>query len=313
MTLQPAPTEHVFDPDTFHHAWDRSLEPQLVVAPGDTVHYDLLMAGEGQVSEDSTLEQTRFDFDTMYNLGGPVHVDGAEPGDTLQIDVVALEPGDWGWTVILPDMGLMPEDFPDGYLKIWDLRSGKTTELCPGVDVPVTPFLGTMGNHPDEDGVFAPFPPHKGGGNLDNRHLVVGSSLFLPVWCPGALFSCGDPHAAQGDGEICVSAIECGMRASLRFHLHKSSIPAPSFSVPAGVATREQRGYHATMGLGPDLMECAKDAARAMIEWLVSQRGLTREDAYVLCSVAGDLKIHEVVDAGVWNVGLTLPLDVFST
>jgi acetamidase/formamidase len=310
--MPTAAAEHVFDPAVLHHAWDNALEPRLVVQPGDTVHYELLMAGHGQVDEDSSFAHARFDFETMYNLGGPVHVEGAEPGDTLEVEVRSLEPGDWGWTAVLPGLGLLPEDFPTGYLKIWDLRAGGASTLCPGVRVPLAPFLGTMGNHPDEPGIHPPFPPHKGGGNLDNRHLVAGSSLFLPVWCPGALFSCGDPHAAQGDGEICVSAIECPMRASLRFRLHKRSIPAPSFRVPGPVATAtEQAGYHATMGLGPDLMNCAKDAARAMIHWLTEEHALTREDAYVLCSVAGDLKIHEIVDSGVWNVGLALPLSVF--
>ena len=302
--------EHVFDAAAFHHAWDNSLEPQLVVQPGDTVHYELLMAGHGQVEENSSFDDARFDFETMYNLGGPVYVEGAEPGDTLEVEVRSLEPGDWGWTAILPGFGLLSEDFPGGYLKIWDLREGKSSALTAAVRVPLAPFLGTMGNHPDEPGIHSPFPPHKGGGNLDNRHLVVGSSLFLPVWCEGALFSCGDPHGAQGDGEICVSAIECPMAASLTFRLHKRSIGSPRFRVPPSTAAAHV-GYHATMGLGPDLMTCAKDAARAMIDWLTDEHALTPEDAYVLCSVAGDLKIHEIVDAGVWNVGLALPLSVF--
>ena len=180
--------------------------------------------------------------------------------------------------------------------------------------MPLTPFLGTMGNCIDEPGLHLPFPPHRGGGNMDNRHLTEGSTLWLPVLCRGALFSCGDPHAAQGDGEVCVSAIECAMKATLRFHLRKRSISAPAFRTPPGplAASAATGGYHATMGISPDLMEGAKEAVRAMIEWLVDEHGLSREHAYVLCSVAGDLKILEVVDAGVWNVSMAMPLAVFA-
>ena len=112
---------------------------------------------------------------------------------------------------IIPGLGLLPDDFADPYLKIFDLRDRSAATVAPGVAVPLQPFLGTMGVPTDEPGRFEPFPPHKGGGNVDCRHLIAGSTLWLPVWCEGALFSCGDPHAAQGDGEVCVTAIECGM------------------------------------------------------------------------------------------------------
>jgi len=305
--------KHVIDGARIHHAWDNSLDPVLSVESGDTVHYDLLMAGHGQVHEGATIDDARFDFDTIYNLSGPLFVRGAKPGETLEVEVVSLEPGEWGWTVVLPELGLLPEDFPEPYLKTWDLRAGEHATLCPEVDVPIAPFLGTMGNHTDEPGIFSPFPPHNGGGNLDNRHLIAGSTLWLPIWCEGALFSCGDPHAAQGDGEVCVSAIECSMKATLRFRVHKRSIAAPSFRVSGPPASPfDGAGYYATMGIGPDLIQCAKDAVRAMIAWIVEEQGLSREDAYVLCSVAGDLKIHEIVDAGVWNVGMTMPLRIFT-
>jgi acetamidase/formamidase len=304
--------EHVLDPACYHHAWDRALAPVLTIRPGDVVHYDLLMAGHGQVDEGGRFEDCRFDFDTLYNLGGPILVEGAEAGDTLEIEILALEPGDWGWTAILPDLGLLPQDFADGYLRTFDLRGKTRIELAPGVSVPVAPFLGTMGQPPAADGVFAPFPPHAGGGNVDTRHLTVGARLFLPILNAGALFSCGDPHAAQGDGEVCVSAVECPMRASLRFGLHRRSLAAPMFRTSGPLAPlSEGRGHIATMGIAPDLMEGARIAVRAMIDWILAEHGLGREDAYVLCSLAGDLKVLEVVDAGMWNVGFTLPLSVF--
>jgi acetamidase/formamidase len=225
------------------------------------------------------------------------------------VEILKLEPGPWGWTTLIPELGLLPDDFPDPYLKIFDLRRRATATVAPGVEVPIGPFLGTMGVHTDEPGEFIPFPPHKGGGNLDNRHLVTGSTLWLPVWCEGALFSCGDAHAAQGDGEVCVTGIECAMGATLRFNLQKRSLTTPSFRTPRAVV--DPGPYHGTMGIHPELMEGARLAVRAMIDWLAAEHGLSREDAYVLCSLAGDLRIHEIVDAGVWNVGMTMPLGVF--
>ena len=306
--------EHTIDPALIHHVWDRSLPPALAVGSGDTVHFDIPMAGHGQVELGSTIDEARFDFDTMYNLAGPLHVEGAQPGHTLRIDILDLQPGDWGWCAILPGFGLLPDDFPTGYLKTFDLSAGgPTTTLVPGVEIPLAPFFGTMGNHPGVPERNLPFPPHRGGGNMDNRHLVAGTTLWLPVWCEGALFSVGDPHAAQGDGEVCVAAIECPMRASLRFTLEKRSIHAPMWQSPGGLTPRsDDGGYQATMGIADDLMEGARIAVRAMVDWIVGTHGLTREDAYVLCSVAGDLKILEVVDAGMWNVGFTLPRRVFT-
>jgi acetamidase/formamidase len=304
-------TDHVIDPSRVHHRWDSSLEPTLRIASGDSVEFELAMAGRGQVELGSRFEDTSFDWDTLYNLLGPVWIEGAELGDSLEIEIVSLGPGDWGWTAILPGLGLLPDDFPDPYLRTFDLRGRSRIEVAPGVGVPFAPFLGTMGNHPGEPAILGPFPPHRGGGNIDNPHLVAGASLVLPVWCPGALFSCGDPHAAQGDGEVCVSAVECDMRATLRFRLHEKTAPAPMYHVP-GSSRPPADDYVGTMGIDPDLMEGARAAVRAMIDWLGSEHGLTREDAYVLCSLAGDLKIHEVVDAGVWNVGLSISRSVFA-
>jgi acetamidase/formamidase len=303
--------EHTLDRTLIHHDWDHGHEPVLTVSSGDVVHIDQLMAGHGQVHEGSTAADVVWDFDTIYNLAGPIYVEGASPGDTLQVDVLSLTAGDWGWTGVIAGLGLLPDDFPDSLLKIWDLRDRTSTPLTDRVRVPIVPFIGTMGVALDDEGSFSPFPPNKGGGNMDNRHLVEGSSLWLPIWCDGALFSTGDAHASQGDGEVCVSAIECDMQASLRLTLQKRSIDAPAFRVPAS-AQPAPRDYYGTMGIDPDLYEGARKAVRSMIAWLVDEHGLTPEDAYFLTSVAGDLHIHEVVDVGVWNVGMTMPLDLFA-
>jgi len=302
--------DHVIDPSAIHHQWDSSLEPVLSINSGDTVHYDLKVAGDGQVWPGARYEDCRFDFDTIYNLSGPLWVNGAEPGDTLQVDVLELQHGDWGWAAFLPELGLLPDSFAHGYVRTFTLKD-QSAEFVPGIHIPLAPFCGTIGTHPGEPATVSPFPPHRGCGNIDNRHLTSGSTLWVPVHLRGAMFSCGDPHAAQGDGEVSVTALEAPLSGSLRFTLHKRAISAPRFEVPAASAAIRTGGYQATMGLAPDLMECSRIAVRAMIEWLVDSRGLSADDAYLLCSIAGDLRIVEVVDAGVWNVAMTMPLTIF--
>jgi acetamidase/formamidase len=304
--------EHTIDPARIHHGWDRTLEPVLRIASGDIVHYDLRMAGHGQIAEGDGYAKARLDFDTLYHLSGPVFVNGASPGDTLRVEILELEPGDWGWASVLPGLGLLPDDFPEPWAGTFDLRQRGTVEIAPGVRIPTSPFLGTMGTHPDEPAQASAFPPHKGGGNVDTRHLTAGSTLWLPIWCDGALFSCGDPHAAQGDGEVCVTAIECAMRTALRFTVEHRTVPAPRFQTSGPLLKIDERaGHFGAMGIDPDLMQGARSAVRNAIAWLVDEHGLTAREAYVLCSLAGDLKILEIVDSGVWNVGFTIPLSLF--
>jgi acetamidase/formamidase len=303
--------EHRIDAARYHHRWDPGAEPTLEIASGDTVMFDLQMAGAGQIIEGDRYEDTNFDMDTIYRLLGPVHVSGAHPGDTLRVDILELTPGPWGWCGTEPGLGLLPDDFPNPFVRTFDIRNGRCVDVCPQVVVPLAPFLGTMGTHPDEQVSLPSFPPHKGGGNVDTRHLTAGSTLWLPVWREGALFSCGDPHGAQGDGEVCLAALECDMLARLVLTVEHRSIPGPRFRT-AGALTLlvDGAGHHGAMGIGPDLMEGARTAVRSTIAWLVEEHGLTREDAYVTCSLAGDLKLLEVVDGGMWNVGFTVPLSI---
>lgn len=308
------PREHVIDASRVHHAWDASLKPTLHIQPGDTVHFDLKMAGHGQIRQGVPYERTTVDFTTLYHLLGPIHVEGARPGDTLEIDILELVPGTWGWCAVMPQLGLLPEDFPDPFIRYFDLTGGDgLTELVPGVRIPISPFLGVLGTLPDDIDTASAFPPHKGGGNVDTRHLTQGATLQLPVFRDGAMFSCGDPHAAQGDGEVCVSAIETDMTATLRFNVRQQTLSTPRFTVPGPSRSQvDSDGYYGTMGIHADLMQGARTAVRGMIELLADQHGLTPEDAYVLCSLAGDLRIFEIVDAGVWNVGFTLPRSLFA-
>ena len=316
------PSTHVIPPDLVHYLWDAGHAPVVHIESGDTVVVETRDVSDNQVGPGSTVaDLAAVDFARLYPLAGPVHVAGAEPGDTLAVEILSLETRGWGWTALLPGLGLLAADFPDPYLRLFDLdpaqrdaRGGEVTYLRDGIAIPVEPFLGTMGVCPAgarEQGVM---PPGTFGGNIDTRQLIAGATLYLPVQEPGALFSCGDAHAAQGDGEVCVTGIESPLGGALRFTLHKGKrIPAPQFSLPPGSLTRrvDHGGWYGTTGVGGDLYRAAQDAVRAMIDHLGETRGLSREDAYLLCSLVVDLKISEVVDAGEYIVSALLPDAVF--
>jgi acetamidase/formamidase len=197
---------------------------------------------------------------------------------------------------------------------VFDLTTGDTTYLREDVAIPVEPFLGTMGVCPAGAEQQAVMPPGTFGGNIDVRQLTRGSTLYLPVELAGALFSCGDAHAAQGDGEVCVTGIESPMDVTLRFVLERGRrIPAPQFLTPGPLTPRvDGDGFFGTTGVGPDLYRAAQDAVRAMIDHLGRSYDLSPEDAYVLSSLCVDLKIAEIVDGGQYVVSAVLPLAVFA-
>lgn len=297
-----------------HYRWDNTLPPVVEIEAEDVILCDLQDVSGGQITRSSTAaDLDRMSMDRVYPLAGPVLVKGARPGDALAVEILELHPANWGWTSILPGLGLLSEDFPESYLRIWDLGARTHAELRGDIRIPLAPFLGTMGVAPQEPGSFPIMPPGNFGGNMDIRHLTTGATLLLPVWVAGALFSCGDAHAVQGDGEVCISAIETPMRARLRLSLRRDlRLPAPQFVTPGPLTPKvDAKGYYATTGVAPDLMEASKAAIRAMVDHLVRTYRLSRQDAYVLCSVAVDLKISEVVDRPNWIVSAYLPLAVF--
>jgi acetamidase/formamidase len=306
---------HYFPSDRVHFTWDADNEPVLTVASGDTVVVHTRDVSDNQITPESTVDAiASLDWDRVYPLAGPIAVEGAQPGHTLGVEIVDLHPQGWGWTAILPGFGLLPDDFPDAYLKIFDLTGGDVTYLRDDIAIPIAPFLGTMGVCPAGASQQAVMPPGTFGGNMDTRQLVRGTTLFLPVQVDGALFSCGDAHAAQGDGEVCVTGIESPMYAALRLTLHEDrSIPAPQYSTAPGPLTPsvDSGGFYGTTGVGPDLYIAAQEAVRAMIDHLAESYDLSREDAYVLSSLSVDLKISEIVDAGQYVVSAVLPLAVF--
>ncbi|HEY1478822.1 MAG TPA: acetamidase/formamidase family protein [Gaiellales bacterium] len=299
-----------------HTRWDVDVEPVLVVRPGDVVTAETEDFAGGQITRESTAaDVTRLDFDQIYPLAGPIFLEGASAGDTLAIEILDFELPEWGWACIIPGLGLLPAgEFDEPAIRFFDLTRGDTTELCPGVRIPLEPFCGTMGvPGAGMRNVVIP-PPHAGGGNIDCRHLTRGTTLYLPIGAEGGLFSLGDAHAAQGDGEVAISGIECAMATTFRLDVLKGvSIPAPQLRRPAGSLTPrvDHDGWYGTFGIEPDLMVASQVAVRAMIEHLGRERGLSREDAYILCALAGDLKITEVVDAPNWMVGMFMPDAVF--
>jgi acetamidase/formamidase len=308
----PAASVHVRR-EQFHLAWDRSIEPIATVGSGDVVEFDALDASCGQLTKSSTLDDLRaLDFSRVDQVNGPIEVDGAVPGDTLEIELLDFQPADWGWTASIPGFGLLADDFPDPALRITPLGGG-SAEFLPGVRIPLAPFCGELGVAPPTEGAHSTIPPAEYGGNMDTRHLTAGTKLYLPVFANGARFSLGDGHAAQGDGEVCGTAIETPMHARLRLTVRKDlAVTAPEFLTPGPLAQSTNTGpYYATDGVGPDLMIAARDAVRRMIDYLGRDHGLSPIDAYLLCSVAADLKISEVVDAPNWIVTTYFPLSVF--
>jgi acetamidase/formamidase len=310
--------QHSIGLETFHYKWDNSLPPAVEIESGDVVDFDTEEVSSGQLKlGDPATRLATVDLDRLYPLGGPVHVKDAEPGDVLEVEILELQPGSWGWTAIVPGRGLLSEDFPDPYIRYFELGTRKTAELRNDIHIPIAPFCGTMGVATDEPGQHDAMPPTKGAGNIDTRHLTTGTKVQLPVFVRGAIFSAGDCHAAQGDGEVCVSGLECRMKFSLRFKVVKSGSLRPwsyHFITPARPLqpVSDAAGYHAVCALGPDLMENARNAVRDTIAWLHAQHGLSREDAYILCSLAGDLRISQIVDQPNFGVSFYLPLSVFA-
>lgn len=297
-----------------HLAWDPAIPPVASVGSGSIVEFDCLDASNGQLTADSTTESLgQLVFDQVDQVTGPVEVAGAEPGDTLQVDLLEFEPADWGWTASIPGFGLLADDFPDPFLKITRLPAGgDRVEFWPGIRIPLAPFCGELGVAP-RTGPLSTIPPDLHGGNMDTRHLVAGSTLYLPVFHAGARFSIGDGHATQGDGEVSGTAIETPMRALVRLTVRTDlHVTGPEFvAAPDPHAALRNGPRYATDGIGPDLMQAAKDALRRMIEWLGREHGLDPMQAYLLASVAVDLRISEIVDVPNFIVTAHCPLGIF--
>jgi len=299
-----------------HFGWDNSIAPAQKVAPGSTIEFECVDSSGGQLSPDSTVTDiAALDFSKINPVTGPIYVDGAEPGDALKITIEGFKPSGFGWTANIPGFGLLADDFKEPALNLWHYDA---TSLAPALygknaRVPLKPFAGTIGNALAEPGLHTVVPPRRVGGNLDIRDLAAGTVLYLPVEVAGALFSVGDTHAAQGDGEVCGTAIESQMNTVLTIDLVKDArLKMPRFTTPGPVTRHlDAKGYEVTTGIGSDLMEGAKAAVSQMVDLLSRQHGMDPVDAYMLCSVCGDLRISEIVDMPSWVVSFYFPRVVF--
>ncbi|PNY79767.1 acetamidase/formamidase family protein [Deinococcus koreensis] len=300
---------------TIHHhhfGWNNALPPQHTAQPGEALEFVIQDASGGQIGPGSTAaDVAAFDFARTNPVTGPVYIDGAQPGDVLVVDILDFQEGDWGWTSLIPGFGLLAADFTDPWLHL-SRYDRAHVQFTPEIRIPTRPFPGTIGVALAERGLHSVVPPRRVGGNLDIRDLTRGARLYLPVEVEGALFSVGDTHACQGDGEVCGTAVETSMTVQLRFDLRKGmSLPGPQFELPASVQPEAAGGHYATTGIGPDLFLAAQDAIRAMIDHLGREYALSPELAYALCSVAVNLKVSELVDQPNWVVSAYLPTGIF--
>lgn len=287
-------------PDTCHWGvFDAALPPVATIASGDEITIDTVSGGPNVLPgagfhvppELLAIHAGGAPAMPGHILTGPVAVAGAMPGDVLQIDILDVRlRQDWGYTFIRPLAGTLPQDFPEGRQITTRLDAAANTATLPwGLQLPLAPFFGVMAVAPPPAwGRIATIEPRAHGGNLDNKELVAGSTLYLPVLAEGALFSCGDGHGAQGDGEVCVTAIETALQGRFRLTLRRDlDITYPEAETPTHLIT---------MGMHPDLDSCVEIALRRMIALVSARAGITREEAYMLCSLAGDLRITQTVN-----------------
>ena len=298
--------------------YDASAPPVLKIKSGDTVTFDTMITSsparlEGAgVAPDQVQQNLRDIYKEVTNKGpgghilnGPVFIEGAEPGDTLEVRIQKIDLGiAYAYNGFSPGRGFLPEDFPYARMRIIPLdRERMVAKFAPNVEIPLHPFFGSMGVAPPEvSGRINSAPPWIHGGNMDNKELVAATTVFLPVHARGALFFIGDGHAGQGNGEVDITALETSLTGTLQFIVHKGAkIKWPRAETPT---------HYISMGFHEDLNEATKMAVREMIDFLVNEKHLSRDDAYMLTSVAGDVDITELVD-GNKGVHVMMPKSVF--
>lgn len=302
----PKPT-YVLTAEQTHNRFSRKIPPVLRVPSGAVIQVETEEATDGQLTQSSTAEEIgKLDFGPIHPLTGPIYVEGARPGDVLAVTLREIRLGSWGWTAIVPGFGFLSDEFNESYLKTFAFEGGaKTAELGNGISIPLQPFPGVMGVAPDTDEMLSTIPPRANGGNMDNPCFVEGTTVYFPIFVDGALFSIGDTHAVQGMGEVTGTAIEAPMTILFEVEVikEKSYISEPHY---------ETREDYAVTAYAETLDEAAAKVTRYMIDDLVHERGLSRTEAYVLCSLAGNLHVAEVVDVPHVLMSMHMPKRIFA-
>ena len=293
-----------------HYFWENGNRPIARINQNEVFTLSIPDSSTFQINRKSNKEDLKsINWEKVDGAVGPVFVEGAKPGDALKIELLDVESGDWGWTAIFENFGVLANEFKDDIV-IWDIKQGTARSVkkgfLEGVEIPVSPFLGIVGTAP-KNGRHTMIPPQYFGGNMDNKLLKAGSILHLPVSVEGGLVSFADPHAAQGDGEVCGTAIETTANIRVKIEVESNR----KLKMPYVESSDLQEGRIMTsMGIGPDMREAAKEAVAEMIR-LLSDAGYSREEAYVLCSVAGNLRVSEMVDMPNFVVSMTMPFHLF--
>ena len=282
--------QHTLTREQTHNKFSSTIEPVLTVKSGAVIEAFTEEASDGQFNLNSTINALdSLSFEPIHPLTGPVYVEEAQPGDVLKVTLHTIELGDWGWNAILPGFGFLVDDIDVKYLKLYELGKDKTSvTFKDDIKLELNPFPGVMGVAPATTELLSTIPPRANGGNMDDPNMTEGTVMYFPVFVEGGLFSIGDGHAVQGLGEVCGTAIEAPLRIVYEIELIKGKqIKEPQY---------ETDEYYATTGFAPTLDEAAKKATLYMVNYLIAEHNLTTEEAYALCSLAGDLQIAEVVD-----------------
>lgn len=324
---------HHLGTQAFHTNWDQARPPRLVIDPGDTVIIETTEASGGDIARavaggakalgDPAVIAAVVETATPapdpdptempgHALTGPISVAGAEPGDTLVVTIDGITLGSWGWTACSPEgNGLLQHEVTEPTLYLWDLSNPARAPFAPGISEPLAPFCGVMGVAPGAPGPLSTIPPRTTGGNLDIRALTAGATLYLPVQATGGLFSAGDVHAAQGDGEVSGTAIETSASVRLTFDLRKGeNLPFPRYRTPE---LDEPNGpWFAAVGIDTDLWEASRQALRGVLDYLRTEHHLSHAEAVMLASVCANLRINQVVNNSTATVSALLPLNIFT-
>ena len=299
--------DHILTADQKHNKFSKLIPPVLTVPSGAVIKAETSEASDGQLHAKAGLDDLiNIDFGPIHPLTGPVYVEEAEVGDILAVDVLKIELHDYGWQAIVAGFGFLTDRFPDPKLKVHTIdKVRKTMQFSDKVTIPLMPFAGVMGVAPNTEEMLSTIPPRENGGNMDDPSIVEGTTVYFPVLVKGGLFSIGDTHAVQGLGEVCGTALEAPMTITYRLRVlkDKPAIKEPQY---------ETDQYYAATGFGDTIDKATIKAVNFMIDHLVANYDISDEDAYMLCSLVGDLKIAEVVDVPNMLVTMHFPKSILA-